>query len=100
MVRDYKVAPVSVPSLRVQGCDCAADACVVVYLTYPETSLTISLTNAVLLLRWPFMRETRGFGWRGVTFCIIEQILAFFSTLYHILHLLLQGLSVNLRGQH
>ena len=37
--------------------------------TYPETSLTISLTNAVLLLKCPFMRETLGFGWRGVTFC-------------------------------
>lgn len=39
---------------------------------YPETSFTTSLTNAVLLLRWPFMRETLGFGWRGVTFCIAK----------------------------
>lgn len=46
-----------------------ADSGAVVRSAYPETSFTISLTNAVLLLRCPFMRETRGFGWRGVTFC-------------------------------
>jgi hypothetical protein len=28
--------------------------------TYPETSLTISRTNAVLLLKWPLVLETRG----------------------------------------
>lgn len=57
---------------------CEAEKCVLVSssflhgnigMPYPETSFTISLTNAVLLLRCPFMRETRGFGWRGVTFC-------------------------------
>lgn len=39
------------------------------YGARPETSLTTSRTKAVRLLRCPFMRETRGAGWRGVTFC-------------------------------
>jgi hypothetical protein len=30
--------------------------------TYPETSLTISRTKAVRLLKCPFMREMRCFG--------------------------------------
>ncbi len=33
-----------------------ADVLLVYGVTYPETSRTISRTNAVLLLRWPFMR--------------------------------------------
>lgn len=37
-------------------------------LTYPATSLTISLTNVVLLLARPFVLEMRGLGWWGVTF--------------------------------
>lgn len=28
--------------------------------SYPATSLTISLTNAVLLLRWPLVRDILG----------------------------------------
>lgn len=44
--------------------------------TYPETSLTMSRTKAVRLLRWPFMRETRGFTERGVTFCMVKNSLA------------------------
>lgn len=38
-------------------------------LTYPETSLTISRTKAVRLLRWPLVRETRGLATRAVVFC-------------------------------
>jgi hypothetical protein len=38
-------------------------------LTYPETSLTMSRTKAVRLLKCPLMREMRCFGWRGVTCC-------------------------------
>lgn len=36
--------------------------------SYPETSLTISLTNAVRLLKWPLVREIRGLASRGVVF--------------------------------
>jgi hypothetical protein len=43
---------------------------------YPETSLTMSLTKAVRLLRWPLVRETRGFDWRGVTFCIHASLVS------------------------
>ena len=38
---------------------------------YPETSLTISLTNAVRLLKWPLVREIRGLDSRGVIFCFV-----------------------------
>lgn len=44
--------------------------------TYPETSLTTSRTKAVRLLRWPLVRETRGLGWRGVTFCMRERLVS------------------------
>lgn len=37
--------------------------------TYPETSLTISRTKAVLLLRWPFVLETRGLTTLASVFC-------------------------------
>lgn len=40
--------------------------------TYPETSLTISLTKAVRLLKWPFVREMRGLNSRGVVFCYFQ----------------------------
>jgi hypothetical protein len=36
--------------------------------TYPATSLTISRTKAVLLLRWPLVRETRGLTTRASVF--------------------------------
>lgn len=38
--------------------------------THPATSLTTSRTNAVRLLRWPLVRETRGLTTRGVVFYI------------------------------
>lgn len=41
--------------------------------THPETSLTTSRTKAVLLLRWPFMRETLGLETRGVVFYNIPK---------------------------
>lgn len=46
------------------------------YGARPDTSLTISRTKAVRLLRWPFMRETRALGWRGVTccFCVLVYV--------------------------
>lgn len=46
---------------------------------YPETSFTTSLTKAVRLLRWPLVRETRGFTWRGVTFCIHASLVSLCS---------------------
>jgi hypothetical protein len=36
----------------------------------------MSLTKAVRLLRWPLVRETRGFDWRGVTFCIHASLVS------------------------
>lgn len=45
-------------------------------IAYPETSFTTSLTKAVRLLRWPLVRETRGFTWRGVTFCIHASLVS------------------------
>lgn len=36
---------------------------------YPETSLTISLTKAVRLLKWPLVLETRGFTTLASVFC-------------------------------
>jgi len=51
----------------------------IVGATYPETSFTISLTNAVLLLKWPLVREMRGLDSRGVTFCyrtFFDQLLS------------------------
>lgn len=38
------------------------------YGANPATSFTISLTNAVRLLKWPFVREMRGLRTRGVVF--------------------------------
>ena len=40
--------------------------------THPATSLTTSLTKAVLLLRWPFVLETLGLTTRAVVFYITE----------------------------
>ena len=37
-------------------------------MTYPDTSLTISRTNAVRLLKWPLVRDMRDDS-RGVVFC-------------------------------
>lgn len=42
-------------------------------MTYPDTSLTISLTNAVRLLRCPLVREMRDDS-RGVVFCSSKSI--------------------------
>lgn len=39
------------------------------YGARPLTSRTISLTNSVRFDRWPLVLPTRGFVWRGVTFC-------------------------------
>lgn len=41
--------------------------------THPATSLTMSLTKAVRLLRWPLVRETRGLTTRGVVFYITTK---------------------------
>ena len=38
------------------------------YGANPATSLTISRTNAVRLLKWPLVREIRGLRTRGVVF--------------------------------
>jgi hypothetical protein len=42
--------------------------------TYPETSLTISLTNAVRLLKWPLVLLTLGLTTRASVFCTDEKI--------------------------
>lgn len=69
--------------------------------TYPETSLTISLTNAVLLLKWPFMRETRGLGWRGVTFCTVAPLLALhFPSIADSAVGTIAAVVLDVRGQH
>lgn len=41
--------------------------------TYPETSLTISRTKAVLLLRWPLVLDTRGLTTLASVFCRIAS---------------------------
>ena len=44
------------------------DSSLVGQMTYPDTSFTISRTNAVRLLRCPLVRDMRD-DWRGVVFC-------------------------------
>lgn len=48
------------------------------YGARPATSLTISRTNAVRLLRWPFDLEILTRGAIGVTFCISVPLVCFF----------------------
>ena len=59
--------------------------------TYPDTSLTISLTKAVRLLRWPLVREMRGLDSRGVTFCRSNILVSLHSISSHASCLLPMG---------
>jgi hypothetical protein len=45
-------------------------------VTYPETSLTISLTNAVFLLKWPLVRLILGLTTRASVFYISHKIIS------------------------